>query len=76
MSKKLLRYEAPKEDSGLYVVYFEFEAGKEYKAYLSKESFEVAMLEDKLQKAGVDIELLEEYKQAVWNEATENRNLD
>ena len=68
--RKILRYEKPKENSSLYVIYFDSGNGKEYKAYLSKESFEVLMLEQKLLEAGVDGKVLEEYKEAVYMEAS------
>ncbi len=66
--KKWIRHEEPKENSGLYIVWYDFGDGKEIKAYMNEYDFKVAKIEKELLDKGYDEKDLERYKEAVYDQ--------
>lgn len=75
MGRKLIRYDKPKEEGGLYSVYFDYGDGEEVKACMTKSSFDVFIIEEELLKKGrVSRGDLEKYREALRDEFEEEEN--
>ena len=77
MAKRtIVRVEEPKkEKSSLYRVWFS-QDGHEYPADMNEKSYNVLLLEQEFEKAGVDMKKLQVYKEAVIEERDEEHKYD
>ena len=74
--RKWLGYEEPNEESGLYIVWYDYGTGEKSPAYMNKDAFEVAKIENELIEKGYNIEDLDKYKEAVYDYAYGNAEED
>ena len=75
MERKIVEVVEPDKESSLYIItYKDKETGVEYNSYLSKKSYMVVILEEKMLSKGYSPKLIEEFKDAVYDMALDDYN--
>lgn len=70
--KKWIRHTEPKDKKrGLYIVWYDYGTEKEFPVYMNENTFRVAKLEKELIEKGCDELDLEEYREAVYDMASD-----